>query len=327
VDPISLGVTLLAIYAILQRSPQWAGEAAAEWQAARRGETTPAAADRRQRLIDAGIDPATGGALRQYLGNRWRDHWLDADRKATARRADRLAREADGEVLSWRERMEARADDEVTRRADQWRTRTADDTAPPIRVTPPPPQTSPEAPPLATDERVPPAFTPQPDADENTSWVHDDDTYTLKTEHPLAEEPQQDRGPIRADATVGAPVRDPHTQAAPAAITAGGNMSTIATQVVTGTVSGAAEARAIQRAIEAATAAYVAELAKIRNRIHSLGEQTVGTVQMATYSRVVAHTAQAAESAASAQAKANSVGSEISPLMGLVAREFDRISS
>ncbi len=104
-------------------------------------------------------------------------------------------------------------------------------------------------------------------------------------------------------------------------------MTTLAPQNVTGTASGAAEARAIQRAIEAATAAYVAELAKIRARIHTLGEQTVGTVQMATHSRVVAHTAQAAESAASAQAKAKSVGSEIGPLMGMVAREFDRLSS
>jgi hypothetical protein len=104
-------------------------------------------------------------------------------------------------------------------------------------------------------------------------------------------------------------------------------MTVVAQQEVTGVVSGANEARAIQRQIEAATAEYVAQLAKVRARIHALGEQTLGTVQMATYSQVVALTGNAAESAAAAQAAAKSCSAEVGPLMGQVARAFDRINS
>ena len=98
-------------------------------------------------------------------------------------------------------------------------------------------------------------------------------------------------------------------------------------QAVTGVISGAAEARAIQRQLDAVTAEYMTQLQTIRERIAALGEQTVGTLQMSARSRVVAHTAQAAEAAAAAQANARSCGAEVSPLLGLVAREFDRVIS
>lgn len=96
---------------------------------------------------------------------------------------------------------------------------------------------------------------------------------------------------------------------------------------VTGVVSGAAEARAIQRAVDEANAAYIAAMARIRARIISLGEQTLAEVQMAARSDVVQHTVQAAEAAAAAQAHAKAVGSEVGPLLGAVARAFNRRNS
>lgn len=98
-------------------------------------------------------------------------------------------------------------------------------------------------------------------------------------------------------------------------------------QAVTGVVSGAAEARSIQRALAAATAEYAAAVAAARQRIHSLGEQTISTVQMAGRSTVVAATAQAAEAIAAAQAGVNACSAEVIPLMGIVAREFDKRNS
>lgn len=355
-DPISIAVTVLAIYGMLQRSPQWAGEMAEEWRAARRGEESPGAAARRKRLINAGVDPATGGPMRQYVGNRWRDYWLDADTAATKRRADRLAKEAAGEALSWWERVESRMDDEVTRRAEQQRTRPPADTTPPAAPTG---STNPG--PAGGGEQVTP---PQPGPTENTdtdtdtadastsnrtadgpqsSTVHDDDTYTTgqeKTGHfgggthniPPTEPPHTTNptGPIRVDAVVGEPVHNtaqPHT-AAPAAITAGGTMSNaVAQQAVTGVVSGAAEARAIQNALNAATEEYVARLNRLRFRINSLGEQTLATVQMSGKSQVSQYTAAAAEAAAAATANARACTAEVAPLLGGVARAFDRINS
>lgn len=98
-------------------------------------------------------------------------------------------------------------------------------------------------------------------------------------------------------------------------------------QAVTGVVSGAAEARSIQRALEAATQAYDAAVASARARIHALGEQTLTVVQMAGRSTVVAAAAQAAESIAAAQAGVNTCKAEVIPLLGRVAREFDRRNS
>ncbi len=106
-------------------------------------------------------------------------------------------------------------------------------------------------------------------------------------------------------------------------------MTDVATRgtAVTGVVSGAAEARSIQRALEAATQAYDAAVASARTRIHSLGEQTLSVVQMAGKSTVVNATAQAAEAIAAAQAGVNACKAEVIPLMGRVAREFDKRNS
>lgn len=343
VDPFSIAVTVLAIYAMLKRSPQWAGEMADEWRAAKRGEESPAAHARRQRLIDAGIDPATGGPMRQYLGNRWRDYWLDADRQATNRRDARRVKEEAGEALSWRERLNARMDDEANRRAEQWRTRPAADTAPPVNFHPQPDPTPnstnnpsggeqqgrrehPERPGSGHTEYPHPDPAPIPDEPESPrgGTTHTNDTP------PTAGQPSDTREPIRVDVQVGEPLRSPTEQptAAPAAITAGGTMSNaVAQQTVTGVVSGAAEARAIQNAINAATEEYVARLTRLRGRIASLGEQTLTTVQMSTRSQVVANTAAAAEAAAAATANARACTAEVVPLLGAVARAFDRVNS
>lgn len=96
---------------------------------------------------------------------------------------------------------------------------------------------------------------------------------------------------------------------------------------VTGVLSGAAEARAVQRQLEAANTAYVAELARVRARITSLGEQTLSTVQMAQRSNVVSLLVQSAEAAAAAQAAARTCGAEVAPLLGQVARAFERLNS
>jgi hypothetical protein len=101
----------------------------------------------------------------------------------------------------------------------------------------------------------------------------------------------------------------------------------VAQQQVTGVVSGAAEARAIQREVDNAVEEFATRLLRARARIQSLGEQTLGNVQMSIRSRVVAVTGQAAESAAAAQAAARGCAAEVGPLMGVVAREFDRLNS
>jgi hypothetical protein len=78
---------------------------------------------------------------------------------------------------------------------------------------------------------------------------------------------------------------------------------------VTGGSSGAAEAKAIQRAVEDANNAYIAAMQAIKARIVSLGELT----------------AQAAEAAAAAQASARRCGTEVGPILGQVARAFQRL--
>lgn len=323
-DPISIAATVLAIYAILQRSPSLAGEPVRELGHAWRGEESPAAVELRQRLVDAGIDPATGGPIRQYLGNVWRDYWRGREEERQAER-DRKAIDAEVEAAkTWRERVADRLDEEARRRVDRWRTR-------------PEGQRDPQDADVPTFGPVPNAdSTPPPvDADGGDGWessvIHDSDEYDLPPAPPPSgptPPPSQDREPIRVHATQGDPIRPPKpAPTATAEITAGGTMSTVAQQNVTGVVSGAAEARAIQREVDNATADYVGRLAKVRSRIHALGESTLGNVQMSARSRVVGYTATAAESAAAAQATARACGGEVSPLMGQVAREFNRINS
>lgn len=298
--------------------------------------------------------------MRQYMGNRWREHWLDADAKATQRRAGRLDKEAAGEVLTRRERMQSRLDDETTRMAERWRARDPGDVVPPVSTNKGGDKPGPGTPggggePSPSGDADPPSTTPPgggagstntrtgdgdpdpiPDDFDGvySSTVHDNDYYTnpgRPREQPQTANPDasttNDRNPIRVDATVGDTARSNTQPAALAAITAGGTMSAVAQQAVTGVVSGAAEARAIQAALMHATEEYVAHLNRIRARIYSLGEQTLGTVQMSGKSHVVANTAAAAEAAAAATANARACTSEVEPLLGNVARAFDRINS
>ncbi len=96
---------------------------------------------------------------------------------------------------------------------------------------------------------------------------------------------------------------------------------------VTGVVSGAAEARSIQRALEAATQAYAASVASAQQRIHALGEASLGVVQLAGRSDVVAATAQAAEAIAGAKNGVNTCRDEVVPILGTIARRFDAKNS
>lgn len=347
-DPISLAVTVLAIYGILSRAPGLAGEAVREWGYARRGAQSPAALERRERLTEAGIDPAAGGAARQFFGNAWRDFWLDADAKRQADRQARLAGDVDDDARSWSERFADRLDDEVARRAARWRTR-PEGQREPYDGDDPTFGPAPTAPNAGGPSDSPQPPNPGGDGEFESTVIHDSHEYevpsfTLPNFGPTPPPrdsnagkpggakptPPQDQGPIRVDATVGDPIRPQRSApSATAVLTAGGTMSVVATtqHAVTGVVSGAAEARAIQRQIDNATAEYVAQLARIRGRIHALGESTLGIVQMSARSRVIALTATAAESAAAAQANAKACGGEVGPLLGQVAREFNRISS
>ncbi len=117
----------------LMRHPEVIGEAIAEVAYGLRGEESPAAARRRQRLQDAGIDPASGGAARQFAGNVWRDFWLDQDAARARRRArdNRTAGSTDtGPGRPWWQRMRDAWDTEVDRRQHAWRRRTSPDRQP-----------------------------------------------------------------------------------------------------------------------------------------------------------------------------------------------------
>ncbi|QKW15407.1 hypothetical protein [Verrucosispora sp. NA02020] len=339
-DPISLAVTILAIYGMLQRNPDWSGGLLHEWQASRRGEESEAAKALRQKLTDAGVAPAEqGGPLRRHLSNMWRDYWTDRDRRHRVERADRLADEAEQDAASWRERLDRRLDEVAARKVQGWRVAPPAD---PPAADPAEPQ-KPETPdgdapadpePTETSPPTPEGADPAPGGGgryESTT-VHDDDYYTNPGQPEPAAEPEN-RDPIRVDATVGHPIRPDNTSTSPAApiaaITAGGTMTAVATTqtAVTGVVSGAAEARAIAAAAEQATAEYVATLNRLRGRIQSLGEQTLGVVQMSGHSHVVANTAASAEAMAAAVANARACTAEVAPLLGNVARAFDRVNS
>lgn len=332
-------VAAMVIAVLVKRIP----EALAEVEFAKRGEQSPASAARAQRLTDAGIDPAAGGAFRQYAGNLWRDTWLDLDEQRRARRAAREPYDPTGP--SWWERLRARLDEATDRFGDRWRhpdddpdppgdgrawdhdERTFDgewtDTEPDSGGSEPDRGKSGPDP----DPRDPggPEGGATPTPDEEPGWSGDagtpanDDPTTPSPGSAATDDPRE---PVRGVIT-----RDPpeHETANP---TEGDPMSALVRAgAVTGVVSGAAEARAIQRALEAANTAYVTELNRIRARINSLGEQTLSTVQMAQRSTVVSRLVQAAEAAAAAQAAARTCGAEVGPLMGQVARAFERLNS
>lgn len=345
-DPIGFIIICVALYGMAKRAPGLIGEAVAEVQANRRGETTQAAQDRRQRLIDAGVDPASGGAFRQFAGNAWRDYWVDKDRERQQRRAD--GRHETGEDTpwwrqrwnAWWQRFDRAADayvDRLGRRLDAWGRDTGAESTDEDSAGGDPDQDAPDG---QRDNGPGPhpddGPTPQPDG-----W----DTPRPEPDTSTGDDrPGPDTGdgqygparpPIRVPATVGAPAAQPGgaTTAVldpPVHQIEGNPMgNAVATNgtAVTGVVSGAAEARSIQRALEAATAAYEAAVSSARRRIHSLGEQTLGVVQMAGRSDVVNAAAQAAEAIAAAQAGVNACKAEVIPLMGVVARHFDRRNS
>lgn len=304
-------------YWLMKHLPEIAEDTAAAVAAGLSGEESPATAARRQRLVDAGIDPATGGAFRQFAGNVLRDFWLDQD---TARAERRVARRPGGSTRGAFGRIRDRFDDLVDEKTQAWRNRNSRE------------QPDPGA-----------ADTPVGNAGS------DGDSPEVPTTDPASpagststDEPADDVGataPLRVPSSLGASpagraaspvtVLDPPL-ALPAPTERNPTMSqAVATNqtAVTGVVSGAAEARSIQRYLESATEAYETAMSAARKRIHALGEQTVGVVQMATKSTVVDATAQAAESIAAAQAGANRCKAETIPLLGHVAREFDKRNS
>lgn len=120
-------VACVFAYWLVKRGPRVVAEAVAEALAAQRGGESPAAAARRERLLDAGVTPASaGGPMRQFTSNAWRDFWLDAEAQREARRATRPAPPAGsgaGGRPSWRARLADRLDAATTERAARWRTR------------------------------------------------------------------------------------------------------------------------------------------------------------------------------------------------------------
>lgn len=194
-----LGLDFLAccVFAYwLVRHPDAIVEAIQEWGYARRGEESPAAKARAQRLADAGVDPAPGGGFSRYAGNVWRDFWNDQDTKRARRRAeksDRTPRTA-GRAPNgpagggWWERAGLAAgrfaDRVVDRQAAKWSRRQADGGSPG--------QSRPDAPPNGNPSER--GRRPRPD----TPPIWPDPG-------PAVTDPVEDRQPIRVQATVGRP--------------------------------------------------------------------------------------------------------------------------
>lgn len=139
--------------------------------------------------------------------------------------------------------------------------------------------------------------------------------------------------PIRVTAAVTGPAATTERPAAgitPAQQSRGDSQMTNAVArpvAATGVLSGAAAARQIARQMEDAAAAYQNAMASIRSNINALGEQTLAVVQMAGHSYVVAALQGAAESAATAQVHARSVGQEVAGALYRVATAYDRLQS
>lgn len=304
---MELLVACVFAYWLMRHGPQLVAEAIAELEFARRGEMSPLAEARLKRLLDAGIDPAFGGPMRQFFGNAWRDLWRDLDEQRAQRRTGPTDGGRGWSFRGW-------FDDVVTRKAERWRRRQADnpdhddgpgwdgDNAPGWAD-------DPSGPGFDPDEFVP---APEPSA-------HDHPTPGPQPE------PEPVEPPVRVPSETGEPIRDPATPAQPETErTTDVSHPVVA---VTGVVSGAAEARAIQRQVDAAAAAFQAAMRAVRSRIVRLGEQAVGEVEQAVHSRVVAALAQGAEAAAAAEADAKRCAAEVGPQMGIVARHFDRLNS
>jgi hypothetical protein len=331
VDPISLIVIALAAYGIMQRVPGLVGEVAQSLAAAGRGEESQTVKDRRKRLVEAGIDPATGGPARQFLANWWRDFWLDMDR----RRQQAGPLPGAGTAGAWRREAWQRLGERVNR----WR-RTSDDNpatpnAPEADGGPDPtdppadPRPQPQPPQPGGPDPTAPLFPPPPTAPHHPPPYVPPDQRTP----PDSGDPSGHPEPIRVASTIGEPATSPVATAtgvleggpmSGALTTAGGGTVAVA---VTGVVSGAAEARAISIELDRATQSYLADLRRIRGRIHNVGDQAITIVQFDARSTVVGAIAEAAASAAAAEAFARGVQNEVDPVLHNVAREFDRRNS
>ncbi|GIM88731.1 hypothetical protein [Paractinoplanes toevensis] len=313
-------------YWLVKHLPEVAQDTAEAIAAGWRGEESPRLAARRKRLEDAGIDPAAGGAFGQFAGNLWRDFWLDQDNKRQGRRSSNPRPEGDSGLFG---RTRDAWDATVSRRAAAWRARAGNEDP-----TPPTPE-------AASDNPPPDAAQPS-GADEPGNTTRDANQRPADSNTP-EQDPPTNPAPVRVPSTTGTPVDqdtgpasgshpEPAAEPSPALTAAPErtpDMRDVASRgsAVTGVVSGAAEARSIQRYLEGATEAYDVAMRSARARIHALGEQTIGIVQMATRSTVVDATAQAAESIAAAQNAANVCKAETIPLLGHVAREFDKRNS
>ena len=199
---MELLVCCVFAYWLVKHIPQLAGEAAAEWAYAQRGEESPAAAARRHRLKEAGIDPAAGGAFRQFAGNVWRDFWLDQDKAHAERRA---GSGDDPNRPGLFRRLFDDWDAEVGRRANAWRDRAR--AGGPERGRPVGENPGREGGPGGADPHLDGPSIPadQQDPRFEATTVHDSDEYTVPSDLP-GEEPDEDLadlGPIRVEAQPG----------------------------------------------------------------------------------------------------------------------------
>lgn len=318
-DPISALVTCWAVAYLVGRLP----EALAEVEWAKQGEQSPKLEARTKRLADAGIDPATGGAMRQYVGNAWRDVWLDLDEQRRARRDARAP--YDPADTSWwgrlRDWFAARVDEATA----EWRRRNSGDGGHDREdgggagadSSDDEPDTGQGDDPETGQTLDDP---PDPDGDGDTFDDPHSEPETADDAAAAATGPEPELPPLP-------PLRGTLTRRDQT--DEGADMTTALNRggAVTGVVSGAAEAHAIAREVEAANAEYIARMGRVRNRIVSLGEQTASIVQMSLRSRVIQLTVQAAEAAAQAQADAKRCGGEVGPVLVSVARAFERLNS
>lgn len=337
VDPVSMFVAALVVAALVKRVPDIVADLA---EAASQGESAEDKS-RRERLKNAGIDPPTGGAARRYFGSLWRDAWLDLDEKRQARRTGKAAGRptpAAGDGRSWLDRLADKVDATASATTNRWRADPADRTGDANRHRPeghPRPEDAelanwpPGSPaPVPTTDVGDPDAAPS-DADtllrpappgDGTAWWQ---TIPISTPHRHPE--PAGRG---STATLERHSPDPPPPTTNQRVIEGEIVTAVVPArggAVTGGSSGAAEAKAIQRAVEDANNAYVAAMEAIKRRIVSLGEQTLEQVQMAQRSHVVQLTAQAAEAAGAAQAAAKRCGLEVVPILGQVARAFQRL--
>lgn len=222
-DPIGFVVICIALWGILQRNPGLPGQAAAEYQAGRRGGTTPAAEAQRQSLENAGLAPSSaGGALRRFLGNAWRNHWNGQDRKQQERQQRRGEGEPGAGKQSW---LRRRANEAAARYARRYRGNPQPD---PTSN----PGSRPGGKPAAPEPGRPEPFTPsgpsgpeplaggtpgQPDPaqptppfnppEEPRPGPHGEDpgpgTFSGDSDPLAAESPEPAREPIRVNATLG----------------------------------------------------------------------------------------------------------------------------